>query len=211
MSSTPARRRIRIGVLRVGYVTLALSFASLAAAPYAGALLPFGLLLALVGGGCFAFTRDELPRYAGLTLLVYFVVALVVFFASTPVTLRSGGSNYFVNDAPPAILTSVFQDLLLGLPIVLGAALCVAVWEREWAPRLLVLGALVGSAIWFVLVLVFEPGTAAAGVNVTAEQATLGASTAQTSARLMDALLALSGLCGAAGALWAFARPDEYA
>lgn len=203
------RRRIRIGALRAGYVALGVSFLSLGAARYLGLLLPFGLLFAIAGGILFALSRDDLPRYAGLGLLAYFLVSILVFLAATPLTLRSGGSSYFVNDSPSPQLTTIYQDLLLGLPIVLGAALTAAAWEREWTPRVLVLGALGGSALWFVLILLLQPG--GGGVNMTADQASLGASTAQTTGRIVDALLAVAGLSGAAGAFWASARPDEYA
>lgn len=211
LSEPVTRRRIRLRVLRAGYVALAAAFVSIAASPYVGAFLLLGLLLALAGAILLVFSRDELPRYAGLGLILYFLVSLAVFVASTPTTIRSGGANYFVNDDPNPALAVVYQDLLLGLPLMVAGALTVAVWERERAPRLLTVGALVGGGIWFVLFLLLAPGADVGGVNVTAEQAALSASRAVTNARLMDALLALSALCGAAGAGWASARPDEYA
>jgi hypothetical protein len=85
-------------------------------------------------------------------------------------------------------------------PLMLAAAGIAAVWERDRPPRLLLMGALGGMALFAVLSIFLMPGEA---VDVeSARQAS------ESQGDLLQMLFALSAGIGAVGALWASARPD---
>lgn len=191
----------RLAFLRAGYAALGLAFGALAASAVAGGLLLVGLLVALVGGILLAFSRDDLPKYAGLVLVAYFVLSIVAFLAASPVTIKGSGGSYFVNGAPPDLADDVMYYVGLASPLMLGATAVLAAWEREWAPRLLLWGAVGGFVLVALLSILLRPG----GTDASAIAA------AEAQAGLVSNLFMVSALAGAAGALWAAGRPDSYA
>lgn len=202
----------RLGVLRLGYGAIGASFAALALSTFVGALLFLGLALAFVGGVLLAFSDDDLPKWAGLSILGYFLLTALAFVATTPVTIDRGSSSYYF--APPDLANMVLYLMGLVSPFFLAGAGTVAAWERERPARLLLTGAIVG----FVLVAAFtmtlspdvDPACAAdpeaEGCAGATERA---AAQAQQQGVLIGVLFALSGVSGAAGAAWAAARPQE--
>jgi hypothetical protein len=188
----------RVALLRAGYAAFCVAFLAVAVTIQgAGVAFFLGLLAALVAGFLLAFSRDELPKWAGLALLAYFGLTILAFLAATPVTIDKGG-GYFVNDKPSATFQAVSGYLVLAFPIMLGGAALAAAWERERGPKTLLFAALAASVVWAVLSFALLPPSA---------QATA----AQSQNHLLDLLAVAACLVGAAGALWAALRPDEYA
>lgn len=195
----------RLGALRLGYGAIGAAFAALAASTFVAPLLFLGLLLALAGGFLLAFSDDDVPKWAGLALLAYFLVALLAFLAATPITIDRG-DGYFVNAAPPDLANKVTEYLVLFSPLMLGATAVAAAWEREHPPRFLLMGAVAGFVIVAALSLVLLP-------KVVDPSDPEGVSSAVAAARqqgaLLSTLFAVSAAAGAAGALWAATRPEE--
>lgn len=191
----------RVVLLRWGYAALGLSFVAFAASTVLGAAALAGIALALVAGVLLALSGDDLPRWAGLALVLYFVVTLLVFLAATPVTVRLESFRGFVNDDPSPLAEAVFGYLVMAMPLMMAATGVASAWEREWPPRLLLWGSLAAFLLVSVLHVVLAPTQADE----------LGAARGETYGRLMTSLFGLSGAVGALGALWAAARPDEYA
>jgi hypothetical protein len=185
---------VRVLLLRAGYALLGLVFLALAGSAYLGQLVIAALALAFVAAVVLAFTDDELPKWAGIALLVYFVVTAAVFLLSVPIKYRA----YYVD---PSVSGDVSYYLFLFSPLILAAAAIVAAWERERPVRFLLVGGLVG----FVIVGVFTVVLVPRGTDPSALAA------AQGEANLLLALLAVSALAAAAGAFWSSARPEEYA
>lgn len=195
----------RVRLLRLGYGALGLSFVAFGAAavlePVALLAIPLAILLAIVAGVLLTLSGDDLPRWSGAALLLYFLVTLLVFLAATPVTVRLDFFKGYLNDDPSPYAELVLRYLVLALPLMMAATASAAVLEREWPPRLLLGGAILG----FVLVTVLEIVLVPTGARETA------ASTALAQGNLLRALFGISALAGALGALWAATRPDEYA
>lgn len=185
-------------MLRSGYATLGVAFAALAASILLPALVLPGLALAFVAGGLLAFSADELPKWAGLALVGYFVLTLILFLAATPITIDRGES-VFVNPAPPALAEEVFYWLGLLSPLILAGAALAAAWERERTPRGLLLAGLGGFLLVALLSIFLVPGDADA------------ATAAASQGRIVRTLFALSAAACAAGAFWSAARPREVA
>lgn len=201
-----------VGVLRAGYGAFALAFAAFAGAAYAGGLTLVALLLALVGGVLLAFSDDDLPKWAGLALVAYFGLTALAFLATTPITIHSGGSSYYF--APPDLATLVIFGMGLVSPLVLAGAGIVATWERERAPRLLLMGAALGFVVVAAFTLTLTPDLdpeCAADPNRSGCEgaAAEAAAQAQRQGGLIGILFALSGACGLGGCAWAAARPQE--
>lgn len=184
-------------MLRAGYVSLGLAFAALAGSISVPTLVVPGLALAFLGGLLLALSGDDLPKWAGITLMSYFVLTALLFIAATPITINRGGEGYFVNRAPPALADEIFYWVGLVSPLILGGAAVAAVWERERPPRLLLMGAVGGFVLVALLSVVLIPRDVGGG--------------ADTQGRLLQILFALSAASGAAGALWAAGRADETA
>jgi hypothetical protein len=193
---------VRPAVLRAGYAALGLAFLALAVSSYAGALLFAGLGLALLASILLAFSRDDLPKWAGLTLLAYFVVTAVAFAAAQSVTVRLGAERSHYEPLSPGLGQRVFEYLSVFSPFVLVACSLAGTWERERPARFLALGAAAGFVAVAVLTLILTPR----GTTVTAL-----AASGSAQAGLLRGLSALSALAGAAGAAWSAARPEEYA
>jgi hypothetical protein len=185
----------RFGVLRAGYGAFAVSFAAFAGSAYVGELLFLALLSGVVGGFLLAFCDDDLPKWAGIALLGYFALMVIVFLATTPVTINKGG-GYFINGAPPEFGPLVLYYVGFVSPVMLAATALAAAWEREWTVRLLLVGALAGCALFAILTFILVP---------------TGSAQAHQQGALLGILFALSGGCGVAGCLWATARPQEFA
>lgn len=191
----------RVALLRSGYGAFGLAFAALGASFFVSPLILVGLVLALAGGALLAFSDDELPKWAGVALVAYFVVSLVAFLAATPVTIRLEFFNGFLNQSPSPLARAVFDYIVLAFPLMLGATAVAAAWEREWPPRILLLGAFAGFLLVGVLTLVLVPrGTGASDL-----------ARASSQADILRMLFAVSAGAGAVGAFWAAARPEEYA
>lgn len=196
--SAPIRdgaRVTRTGLLRTGYAALGLTFLAFAAtfSPAAGILLGVGLLAGFVGAGVLAFSDEDLPKWAGISIVAYLLLCLVAFLASSGATIRIGGTSYFVNDSPPPLFDALADYLILGLPFLIAGAALVAVWEAGH-PRWLVMGAAVGFVVVALLTLLFTPDTVAedvAGQN-----------------QGLAILFALAAVAGAIGSFWASARPE---
>lgn len=185
----------RLAVLRSGYVCFGLAFAALGASLIAPAGLALVLLLGLSGGVLLAFSDDEMPKWAGLALLVYFVISLVAFLAATPVTVRLDFFKGFINSEPSSLASAVSRYLALALPVMLGGTAIAAAWEREVPPRALLVAAVGGFILVGILDVALVPS---------------GQGSAQAQGGLLKALFGVSALAGAVGAAWAAARPDEY-
>lgn len=190
----------RVVLLRLGYGALGVSFVAFAASTVMGALAFLGIAAALVGGILLALSGDDLPRWSGVALLLYFLVSLVVFLAATPVTVRLEFFSGFLNDDPSPLAEATLRYLLMALPLMMAAAASAAAWEREWPPRLLLAGAVAGFILVGVLETVLVPSDPVGGQAV-----------AQAQGNLLRALFGVSAAAGALGALWATGRPDEYA
>lgn len=197
----------RVRFLRAGYAALALALFALAGSALSGALLLLALPCALAGGILLALSRDDLPRGAGITLLAYFLLTLVFFLLSSPITLRG---NYFVNGAPPALAEAVYGYLVLALPVFIVAAGLVASWEREWPARTTFLVALIGFLLVGVLNYTLLP-SAPSSETATSAEILAARAKAETYGHILQGLFAVFALAGAIGATWSAARPDEYA
>lgn len=187
-------------MLRAGYAGLGIAFVALAATLAVPSLILAGLGLAFVAGILLAFTDDHLPKWAGIAVIVYFVLSIVAFLAVTPITINRGGESFFVNAAPPGLADNVIDWMGRLAPLLLCGAALAAVWERERTPRLLLFGALGGFVLHAVLYIVLTPG----GDDINA-----AITSAQSQARLLSYLFALSAAVGAVGVLWATTRPDS--
>lgn len=205
----------RVAILRAGYAALGLAFLALAGTLSVGSLLLAGLGLALLGGLLLAFSDDDIPKWSGLALVAYFVLSALAFLAATPITIDRG-DGYFVNPAPPELAGEVLYWMGLVSPLVLAAVTIAAAWERERAPRVLLLGAVAGfllvGILSVALVTNLDPVCAAdplaQGCAGAAERA---AAQARQQADLLRVLSAVSALAAAVGALWAASRPEEMA
>lgn len=209
----------RLAVLRSGYATLGLAFLALAASVAVPSLVLPALLAALVGGILLAFSDDELPKWAGIVLVTYFALVLLAFLAATPITIDKG-EGYFVNSAPPALANDIVYWMGLLSPLILSGVGILAAWEREKAPRTLLIGALAGFLLVAGLTITLDtdvdPDCAVTQNASTANAECFAA--AQNAAnelkergRMLSYLSALSAGVAAVGALWAASRPDEYA
>ena len=188
---------VRVAILRAAYAALALAFAALAASVYVPSLLVPGLGLALLSGLLLALCGDDLPKWAGIALLAYFALTVLVFVAATPITIDKG-DGYFVNPQPLALAAEAFTWLSLAAPLMLAGAAALASWERELPSRSLLVGALAGFLLVGILSVLLVPGE-------------LDADAARRQGDIVKAIFAVSAAAGAAGAAWAAARPDEYA
>ena len=188
----------RSGVLRAGYVALGLAFLALAGASVAGSLLIPGLLLAFAGAIVLLFSQDDLPKWAGITLLAYYALLVLAFLAATPITIRKGGAFGFEPLAPD-LAADVEYYLGLVFPLMLTATSLAAAWERERPVRYLLLAAALGFVLVAILTVVQRPGGATS--TDVARAAAQGS--------LLAALIGLSALAGAAGTFWSAARPEE--
>lgn len=188
---------VRIALLRAAYGGLGLAFAAIGASVYVPGLLLPGLAVAIVAALLLALSDDHLPKWAGISLLVYFLLTILVFIAATPITIDKG-PGYFVNTAPAGVLMEAFSWLAIAAPLMLAASALVATWERERPPRILLFAAAGGFVLVGVLSVLLVPREAVADA-------------ARAQGNMMKALFALSAVAGAAGAIWASTRPDEYA
>lgn len=186
-------------MLRAGYAGLGLAFAAMAATLAVPSLILGGLALAFAGGVLLAFAEDDMPKWAGIILIVYFLLSALAFVATTSVTINQGGERYFF--APPNMFGDVIYWIGLVSPIMLAAATIAAVWEREPAPRYLLAGALAGMLLFAILTVVLTPG---------GEGVTDAARASESQGDMLQTLFALSAGVGAVGALWAASRPDSY-
>lgn len=185
----------RPAVLRAGYASLALAFAALAGSAYSGMLLLPALVLAFAGAILLLFSGDDLPRWAGVVLLAYFVLIAIAFILSTGVTIRKGGA-YGIEAPDRELAVDVTYYLGLALPLMLALAAVAAAWERENAARFLLVGGTGGFLVAAALTTVLDPS----GVDAAASQG-----------NLLELLFALSAIAAATGAGWSAARPEEYA
>lgn len=209
----------RIGALRAGYALLGLAIVALVgsyveALAWAVLLAP---LFALVGALCLVFSRDDVPKYAGLALLAYALLTLLAFAAATPATIRLSFWKGFANPDPPAAARALIDYLVLVLPIMVATTAAVAAWERENGARLLLAGSAVGLLLVAIVSVAVTPGgTAASDTALNAsdprasEDILEARSAADRQAALLKVLVVLSTACGVAGAAWAAVRPDEY-
>lgn len=208
----------RVALLRAGYATLGLSLLSFGGSLVVGALVFLGIGFALLGGILLALSGDDLPRWSGLSLVLYFLVTVGAFVAATPFTVRLEFFSGFLNDQPSPFASKFFEYLVLVLPVMVAGTALAAAWEREWTPRLLLGGSAAGFALVILLTLVLQPADGAEdAVNGTMapeaanQAADEAAATAATQSALLRSLMALSAAAGSFGAFWAASRPDEYA
>ncbi|MFA5860353.1 MAG: hypothetical protein WDA16_01530 [Candidatus Thermoplasmatota archaeon] len=188
----------RVVVLRLGYAAYGLAFVALAASAYAGTLVLVAFAVAFLAAIFLAASRDDLPRWAGIALLAYFIVTVGAFLLQTPITIRSGG-RYHIDAAAPALASAVFDYLAQTSPLMLGGAALAAAWERERPARILLLGGLAGFIVVGLLTFILVPH----GSDLSAVKA------AQGQANLLLTLGALSAIAAAAGAFWSAVRPEE--
>jgi hypothetical protein len=189
---------VRPAMLRAGYAALGLAFLSLAVSP---GLVIAGLGLACLGGLLLAFSRDDIPKWAGVALLAYFVVTALAFFAAQSLTIRLGGDRSHYEPLSPGLGAQLYLYLSEISPFVVAACAVAAAWEREIPARALALGAAGGFVLAAVLTFTLTPH----GPNVDAI-----AASARTQAAIVRALTTLAALAGAAAAAWSAARPEEY-
>jgi len=188
----------RIGVLRAGYAALAVAFLAAVGTFAAGNLLFVELLAALVAAILLAASGEDLPKWTGWALLVYFLLTILSFFAATPITIDKGG-GFFVNGKPAAFLVNVQSYLLQAFGVTLAGATLAASWERERGARNLAAASLAGFVLFAILSYTLKPSTGAdAGVAV-------------QQGGFIQILAALAALAGLASAAWCAARPDEFA
>lgn len=191
----------RVALLRWGYGAFGLSLAAFGVSAIQGYAVFLAILLAFAGAVLLSLSGDDLPRWSGVAMLLYFLVTALAFFAATPVTIRLEFFKGFVNDDPPAILSAVFDHLVLAMPVMVVGTVIAAAWEREWPPRVLLVGSVVGFILVSLLHFVLEPpGT---DLEAIAE--------AERQGNILRILFGVSAAVGALGALWAASRPDEYA
>lgn len=188
-------------VLRSGYGALGIAFAALAAGAWVPFLVIPGLGIAFLAGMLLAFADDDWPKWAGISLVVYFAVTVLTFIVASGATINIRGQSFFLNDSPPASLATITNWITIFSPLMLAAAGIAATWDRERAPRVLLMGAAGGFLLVALLSVILRPS---------GEDAALAAGAAQSQGRLLQALFALSAATGAAGALWAAGRPGSY-
>lgn len=189
----------RVGVLRLGYAAFALAFVCLAASPWLGALLATGLAAALIGAVLLIFSGDDLPKWAGVTILVYILVLVLVFLLATSLTIQ--GSEFYYESPAPDLADALFQYFALAIPLILAGAVLAAAWERELPARYLLIGSIAGYVILAIITITTQP----AGDTPEAIAA------AKAQGDLLENLFAISALASAAGAGWAAARVEESA
>ena len=190
----------RVTVLRAGYAAFALAFAAMAASAWAGSLLVAAFAVGFVAAVLLLFSDDDLPRWSGVVLLAYFLLVLVAFLLSTPITVRTGGS-YGIEPPFPRLAEAVTYYLAALSPLLLAGTALAAAWERERPARLLLMGAVGGFVVVGILTFTLAPEAASA----TAVQR------AESQGDLLRLLLALCAVSAAVGAGWSAARPEEYA
>lgn len=206
---------MRVALLRMGYAGLGLAFAGIAASVYAPTFLLPALALAIVGAILLAFSADDLPKWAGIALLAYFALTVLAFVAATPITIDKG-DGYFVNSAPTLLAQEAFSWLTIAAPLMLAGTAALASWEREAAPRVLLIGAIAGFVLVGALTVALVPeideecavDPEAPGCEGAAQRA---AAEGRQQGDMLRLLTAVSAAAGAAGALWAAGRADEYA
>jgi len=186
----------RVQVLRAGYAALGLAFLALAWSP----LLLAGLVIAFAGSILLLFSDDDMPKWSGLVLLLYYALLILSFLFSAPITFRGGG--FYLDPLQPALASLVQYYLGLAFPLILAATALTAAWERERGARFLLLGAALGFVLVAILTIALRP---------TGEKAEQLAQSARQQGALVTILVALAALAGAAGAFWGAARPEEYA
>lgn len=204
---------VRVVALRVGYAALGLAILALAGGtlPALGSAVLLSPVLALAGAGALLFSRDDLPRWAGVASLAYFLLTFLAFLAATPATIRLSFWKGFANDDPSPLFEAITEYLVLALPVMVCATALAAAWEREHGARLLLGGALAGLVVLAVLTVALVPAEPDVQEGETQPSEVVeSASRARTQGRLLNLLLALSAAAGAAGAFWAAARPDEF-
>lgn len=202
----------RLAVLRSGYAAFGLSILALAGSfvPALGWLILLSALVAVAGAILLVFSDDDIPRWAGIAFLAYAALTFVVFVAATPATIRFSFWNGFVNSEPHALWSALQAYLLLALPLMTAATALVAAWEREHGARILLAGAVAGILMVGVLTVVLSPDAPEEGGSGSDADLARAQSEAASQGRLLNTLLALSAGAGAAGAVWAAARPDEF-
>lgn len=205
----------RLAVLRAGYGALGLAFAGLAGSVYLPTLLFPALALSIAAGALLAFSDDPIPKWAGLVLLAYFVVTVLVFLAATPITIDKG-EGYFVNAAPTVVAQESFSWLVLAAPLILVGTAILASWEREVPVRILLIGALGGfvvvAALTVILVPEIEPECATDPSSPECSGASARAKAEiERQGDMLRNLTTVSAAAGAAGMIWAAGRPDQYA
>lgn len=194
-------RVTRLVVLRSGYAALGLAFLALAAGYVVDSLVILGLVIALVGGLLLAFSDDDLPKWAGIALIAYFIVTVLAFFAATGITIKIGGEQFFWNDSPADAAAQITTWIFLVSPLMLAGAAIVASWERENAARFLLFGAVGGFVLVAILSILLVPsGTGPAAI-----------ASAERQGDMVQGLFAASAAAGALGSLWAAGRADASA
>ena len=191
----------RVQILRAGYAALGLAFLALAGSTASGALLLVGLGVGFVASILLLFSDDELPKWSGGVILVYFLLFVISFLFATTITVRSGGA-YHIEFPATALFEQVSTWLSIAFPLFLAGTAIAAAWERELPARWL----LIGAACGFVLVAILT-----VSLTPTGQHPTDIAQSGQRQGSFVILLGALSAIAGAAGALWSAARPEEYA
>lgn len=209
-------RVTRLVVLRSGYAALGFAFVALAASVAVPSLVLPGLMAAFLGGVLLAFSDEDLPKWAGIVLVTYFLLVLVAFVAATPITINKG-DRYFVNKAPPELAGEVLYWMGVLSPIILSGVAILAAWERDRVPRFLLVGALGGFLLAATLTLALTPtldaqcgvqdetGASASDCMQKAQQAT---NEARSRGQMLSYLTAASAATAALGTFWAAGRPD---
>lgn len=191
----------RVAILRAGYVALGLAFLALAGSTVSGTLLLVGLGVGFVASLLLIFSDDDLPKWSGVIILVYFVLLIISFLFATSITVRSGG-RYHIEFPATTLFVQVRDWLGLAFPLLLAATAISAAWERERPARLL----LIAAAAGFILVAILTVALTPTG-QLAAERAQSG----QRQGALIALLGAFAALAGAAGAIWSAARPEARA
>lgn len=189
----------RVTVLRAAYGALALAFVLLAGATYAGGLAIPAIAVALLAALLLAFSGDELPKWAGVTLLGFFVLVAIAFLFATSITVRTG-ARYHIESPSPTLAAQLLSYLVPLTPLAIAVAALVSGWERERLPRLLLIAALAGIVLAGILSYALVPASG------TPTEVALAKATGY--AHIVEAVFALSALTAATGSAWAAARPE---
>lgn len=206
----------RVGLLRAGYGGLGIAILCLSGSfvPAAGWLVLLSPIVAVVAAGLLAFSRDDIPKWAGIAFLAYAALSFAAFVASTPTTIKLSFWRGWANQDPSPVAQAFQEYLLLALPIMVAATALVAAWEREDGARLLLAGALVGIIAVGGLTIALTPTTGAGDDGSLpgdgSEDILQAQARARSQANLLSILLVLSAGAGAAGSFWAAARPEDY-
>lgn len=191
-------------LLRGGYGALGIAFACLAAGAWIPGVVIPGLLVAFVGAILLAFCDDDHPKWAGIALIVYFLVTALAFVIASGATINIRGQRFFVNDSPPEAMATITNWITLFSPLMLASAGIAAAWDRERPPRVLLAGAIGGFLLVALLSVFLAPDAAGSATLAGA------ADEAEAQGRMLQLLFAVSAATGALGALWAASRPDSY-